>query len=295
MNVLISAAALQERLAAGERTVLLDVRWALGDPHGRDHYLAGHLPGAVFADMDTELASHGLPSDGRHPLPAEADFAATVRRWGINTGDTVVVYDDAGAAAAARAWWLLGYAGIPDVHLLDGGLAAWRGAGLPLAAGEVRAEPGNAVVRYGARETIDADAAAAWDGVLLDARAGERYRGEAEPIDPRAGHIPGAVSAPTSENLAEGRFRPAQDLRARFESLGVSPDTPVAVYCGSGVTAAHQIAALEIAGFKAALYPGSWSAWSNQPGRPVATGPTAGGASGGASGGRGGNGDRVEA
>lgn len=296
MSVLTSVAQLQERLGAGERTVLLDVRWALGDPHGREHYLAGHIPGAVFVDMDNELASHGRPSDGRHPLPAEADFTATVRRWGVNSGDTVVVYDDAGAAAAARAWWLLGHAGIPNVSLLDGGLAAWRAARLPLAEGEQTAEPGNAVVHFGARETIDADAAAAWDGVLLDARAGERYRGETEPIDPRAGHIPGAVSAPTSENLAGGAFLPAAALRERFAALGVEQGTPVAVYCGSGVTAAHQIAALEIAGFAAALYPGSWSAWSNQPERPVATGAAPGGAAGGAASGDGGaNGDRVGA
>ena len=295
MSVLITVAQLNERLSAGRRTVLLDVRWALGDPHGHDHYLAGHIPGAVFVDMDSELASHGRPEDGRHPLPAEADFAANVRRWGINTGDTVVVYDDAGAAAAARAWWLLGHAGIPNVHLLDGGLAAWRAARLPLAHGEEAAEPGDAVVHFGAKGTIDADAAASWDGILLDARAGERYRGETEPVDPCAGHIPGAVSAPTSENLRDGAFLPAQELRARFAALGIDGQSPVAVYCGSGVTAAHQIAALEIAGFTAALFPGSWSAWSNQPERPVATGPAAGRAtgSGGPTGSGGGNGDRV--
>lgn len=138
MSVLISVAELNARLFAEpgpgfrvSRTVVLDVRWVLGDPRGHDHYLAGHIPGAVFADMNTELAGAGQPEDGRHPLPTEEDFAATVRRWGINAGDTVVVYDDAGAAAAARAWWLLGYAGFKDVQLLDGGLAAWRAAGLP--------------------------------------------------------------------------------------------------------------------------------------------------------------------
>ncbi|MHA7269673.1 sulfurtransferase [Arthrobacter sp. HLT1-20] len=281
MSVLMNAATLNERLNAGTRTVLLDVRWALGDPLGHEHYLAGHIPGAVYVDMDSELASHGSPQDGRHPLPAEADFAHTVRRWGINAADTVVVYDDAGSAAAARAWWLLGYAGLANIYLLDGGLAAWRAAQLPFAHGEESAQPGDAVVRYGAKPTIDGDGAAAWGGILLDARAGERYRGEAEPIDPRAGHIPGALSAPTTENLAADKtFLPADQLRARFAALGVAEGAPVAVYCGSGVTAAHQIAALEIAGFTAALYPGSWSAWSNQAGRPVETGA---------------NGDRVEA
>jgi len=274
MGILITAPQLRERLDSGQRTVLLDVRWVLGDPHGREHYRNGHLPGAVFADMDTELAGHGEPRDGRHPLPSEGDFQATVRRWGINTGDTVVVYDDAGSAAAARAWWLLGYAGIGNVFLLDGGLAAWRAAKLPLSTGEFRAEEGDAVVHFGAMGTLDEQGAAAWPGILLDARAGERYRGENEPIDPRAGHIPGAVSAPTMENLAAGKtFLPAETLRARFAALGVEPGVEVGVYCGSGVTAAHQIAALEIAGFTASLYPGSWSAWSNRPELPVATGP----------------------
>ncbi|PYI68662.1 sulfurtransferase [Arthrobacter livingstonensis] len=274
MPVLMSAATLNERLTAGRRTVLLDVRWVLGDPHGHDHYLAGHLPGAVFVDLATELSGRGEPRDGRHPLPAGADFQAAVRRWGIKAGDTVVAYDDSGAAAAARAWWLLGHAGIDNVFLLDGGLAAWRAANLPLAQGEVEAEAGDAVVRFGARDTVDTDGAGAWAGILLDARAGERFRGETEPVDPRAGHIPGAVSAPTTENLAPGgTFLPAGELRARFAALGVRKGSEVAVYCGSGVTAAHQIAALEIAGFTAALYPGSWSAWSNRPGMPVATGP----------------------
>ncbi|WP_125609532.1 sulfurtransferase [Specibacter cremeus] len=275
MTVLMNVDALNARLHSGARTVLLDVRWALGDPHGRDHYLAGHLPGAVFVPLDTELATHGDPRDGRHPLPAEADFQRAVRRWGVNTGDTVVVYDDTGAAAAARAWWLLGYAGIPDVHLLDGGLGAWRAAGLPVDTRDEAPEPGDAVVRYGAKPVIDVAAAGDWPGhgVLLDARAGERFRGETEPIDPRAGHIPGAVSAPTTGNLAADQsFLPAAELAARFVGLGVAPDTDVAVYCGSGVTAAHQIAALEIAGFRAALFPGSWSAWSNRPELPVATG-----------------------
>ena len=272
MSVLMSVENLHERMTTGTRTVLLDVRWALGDPHGHQHYRTAHIPGARYVDMDSQLASHGRPEDGRHPLPTEADFALTVRSWGINTGDTVVIYDDAGSSAAARAWWLLGYSGLENIYLLDGGLAAWRAAHLPLAEGEERAAPGDAVVRFGAKPTIDSDGAAGWDGILLDARAGERYRGEVEPMDPRAGHIPGALSAPTSENLAgDGRFLPADELRARFAGLGVGPENAVAVYCGSGVTAAHQIAALEIAGFTAALYPGSWSAWSNQPARPVQT------------------------
>lgn len=275
MPVLMSVETLNERLSAGQRTVLLDVRWVLGDPHGRDQYLAGHLPDAVFVDMNTELAGHGEPADGRHPLPAEADFQETVRRWGVKAGDTVVIYDDAGAAAAARAWWLLGYAGIDGARLLDGGLGAWQAAGLPLDTGDVAPEPGDAVVRFGAKPAVDLAGARDWPGhgILLDARAGERFRGESEPIDPRAGHIPGAVNAPTTANLGpDKKFLPADELRERFAALGITADTGVAVYCGSGVTAAHEIAALEIAGLGATLFPGSWSAWSNRPGLPVETG-----------------------
>ncbi|GAA5229482.1 sulfurtransferase [Arthrobacter cryoconiti] len=275
MAVIISVDQLQGLLSRGGNTVLLDVRWALGDPHGHAHYQKGHLPGAIFVDMNEELAGHGEPGEGRHPLPTQEAFGQTVRRWGINSGDTVVAYDDAGLAAAARAWWLLGYAGVPDVFLLDGGLAAWRAANLPLETGEERAEPGNAVVRYGAKPALDIVQAGEWaaHGILLDARAGERYRGEREPIDPRAGHIPGALSAPTSENLStDSTFLPAAALRSRFAALGITEGSDVAVYCGSGVTAAHEIAALEIAGFRAALFPGSWSAWSNHPELPLETG-----------------------
>ena len=281
MSVLMNAATLNERLKAGARTVLLDVRWALGDPHGHEHYLAGHIPGAVYVDMDSELASHGAPQDGRHPLPAEADFARTVRRWGINAGDTVVIYDDAGPPPlpapggcwATRAW-----------RTFTCSTADWPPGAQPTCRSpQVRRRRSRGTPSYGLgpRKPSTQMVPPAWAGILLDARAGERYRGEVEPIDPQAGHIPGALSAPTTENLAADKtFLPAEELRARFAALGVAEGAAVAVYCGSGVTAAHQIAALEIAGFTAALYPGSWSAWSNQPGRPVATG---------------GNGDRVEA
>ncbi len=275
MGPLMDVPALEALLASDRRTVLLDVRWALGDPHGRDHYLGGHLPGAVYVDLATELAAPAAPARGRHPLPPASAFQATARRWGINTGDTVVAYDNSGNMAAARAWWMLRSAGFPDVFLLDGGLAAWQAAGLPLESGSVDAEPGGVSLPGGGMAAIDIAAAAGWagHGILLDARAGERYRGEFEPVDPRAGHIPGAVSAPTTENLdGAGRFLAPSVLRQRFEDLGVRGDVPVAVYCGSGVTAAHQVAALEIAGIKAALYPGSFSEWSNNPDLPVATG-----------------------
>ncbi len=175
--------------------------------------------------------------------------------------------------SAARAWWLLADAGV-DVRVLDGGLGAWRAARLPLEEGETRPPAGDVVLGGGRMPVIDLDGAAGFGGVLLDARAGERYRGEDEPVDPKAGHIPGAVSAPTAQNLgADGLFLPSDDLRRRFEALGVRDDAPVAAYCGSGVTAAHEALALVLAGFRPAIYPGSWSQWSNRDGAPVATGP----------------------
>lgn len=275
MGPLIDVAALDARIKAGQRTVLLDVRWKLGDPHGHGHYLDAHLPGALFVDLATELAAPAQPERGRHPLPPLEQFQASARRWGVNEGDVVVAYDDSGNMAAARLWWMLRNAGFSEVYLLDGGLAAWRAAGLPVQGGTVQAVPGTVTLREGAMPAIDAAAAGNWagSGVLLDARAGERYRGEFEPVDPRAGHIPGALSAPTTENIdASGRFLPAEALRRRFAGLGVSGDATVAVYCGSGVTASHEVAALELAGIRAALYPGSFSEWSNNPALPVATG-----------------------
>jgi thiosulfate/3-mercaptopyruvate sulfurtransferase len=284
--VLVSAEELYRRAAEPGPPVLLDVRWALGDPHGAEHYAAGHIPGAVYVDLDTELAGPHAPGAGRHPLPPIAQLQAAARRWGINSAGGVVVYDNSGGLAAARAWWLLRWAGVPGVRILDGGLAAWRAAGYAEGTGIARPRPtGDVVLSGGHLPTLTADEAAALpgSGTLLDARAGERYRGEVEPIDPRAGHIPGAVSAPTGENLQAGvpLFRSAEQLRERF--AGVTG--PVGVYCGSGVTAAHEIAALAVAGIDAALYPGSWSAWSSDPARPAATGdPARPAAAGGGSG-----------
>ncbi|MEU4313342.1 sulfurtransferase [Nocardia sp. NPDC024068] len=267
--VLISADELRE--APGENLRLLDVRWQLGDPEGPQHYQNGHIPGAVFVDLDTELAALPSPAHGRHPLPDPAQLQKCARSWGLCAGDPVVVYDELGGMSAARAWWLLRWAGIADVRILDGGLPAWLRCGGELATGvEPDPVPGDIELDPGRLPVIDADAAARWRGVLLDARAAERYRGDLEPIDPRAGHIPGAISLPTSENLGEdGCFLPAELLRERFGGLGAEP---VAVYCGSGVTAAHAIAALAVAGVPAALYPGSWSQWAHDPKRPVATG-----------------------
>lgn len=279
MDTLIDAATLKDRLdggpETGQRTVVLDVRWALGDPHGHDHYLRGHIPGAVFVDLATELAGPADPLRGRHPLPPPEQFQESARGWGINDGDVVVAYDDSGNMAAARLWWMLRDAGFPSVQLLDGGLAAWRGAGFGLAAGSERPAAGNVTLGQGAMPAIDAGQASSWGqhGLLLDARAGERYRGEVEPVDPRAGHLPGAVSAPTMGNLQpDGRFLAPAKLRERFERLGYRAGVPTAVYCGSGVTAAHEVAALEIAGLSAALYPGSFSEWCHSASNEVVTG-----------------------
>ena len=279
--VLVTAERLAEELAGPRAPALLDVRWSLAEPDGRAAYRAGHLPGAVFVDLERELAAAPSPAAGRHPLPAPADLAAAARRWGLRRGTPVVAYDDAGGTSAARAWWLLRWAGHPDVRLLDGALPAWRRAGLEVEAGDVTPAPGDVVLPLAAgtapagMPTTDDDGAASWPvtGVLLDARAPERFRGEHEPVDPRAGHVPGAVSAPTTQNLADdGRFRGGAELRRRFAELGAGGGAPVAVYCGSGVTAAHEVAALASVGVVATLYPGSWSQWSADPARPVATG-----------------------
>ena len=276
MSVLVTAGELADRLARGERVSLLDVRWALGDDRGRERYLEGHLPGAVFVDLETELADPPSAAEGRHPLPSLQRLQSVARRWGIRNGDAVVAYDATGGLAAARAWWLLRWGGLTDVRLLDGGLDAWRATGGLCETGDVVPEPGDVTLTGDGMPVLSLKEAAALPssgGVLLDARAGERYRGEVEPVDPRAGHVPGALSAPTTGNLdADGRFRSAAELAARFGELGANPDATVGVYCGSGVTAAHEVAALAVAGIDAALWPGSWSQWSADPTRPAALG-----------------------
>ncbi|MDL9980651.1 sulfurtransferase [Microbacterium sp. ASV49] len=259
---------------------LLDVRWDLARADGREAYAEGHLPGAVFVDMDTELSTHGRPEEGRHPLPSLATLQDAARRWGVSAGDAVVVYDDYNSVAAARAWWLLTRAGVADVRVLDGGLRGWIASGFGLEVGDVVAAPGDVVLRDFADGTLTLTDAAQWpaSGVLIDARAAERYRGETEPMDPIAGHIPGSVNVPATSLLEDGRFRSAPELRDVFAAVGVAGDTPAAAYCGSGVTAAHTALAGAVAGIEVAVYPGSWSAWSNTPGMPVATGAEPGGA-----------------
>ncbi|GAA1829733.1 sulfurtransferase [Agromyces salentinus] len=275
MSILISVRELAARIESGMRTVVLDARWTLAEPHGLEAYRAGHIPTAVSVDVEDELSDHGVAGRGRHPLPTEAAFTDAMRRWGIRSGDLVVVTDTTSNQAAARAWWLLRHAGHESVLMLDGGIDAWVADGYSLETGVNVPEPGDATAHFGAMPVIDIDEAAALPdrGVLLDVRAAERYRGEVEPVDPKAGHIPGAVSSPTTGTLdADGRFLAPDVLAERFAALGVVPGTPVAASCGSGVAASHQVAALAIAGIDAALFPGSWSQWSNDDSRPVATG-----------------------
>ncbi|QLQ39951.1 sulfurtransferase [Micromonospora robiginosa] len=273
-----------ERLAAeldrADPPVLLDVRWRLAGPPGRDDHSAGHLPGAVFVDLDTELC--GPPgAAGRHPLPDPAALQAALRAAGVRSGHPVVVYDGGDGMSAARAWWTLRWAGHRAVRVLHGGFPAWTAAGLPVDATVPEPAPGDVTVTPGALPVLDAARAArlaaADSGVLLDVRAAPRYRGETEPVDPVAGHVPGAVNLPAPAYVSQGRFPAAEALRARFAEAGVDPDAPVGAYCGSGVTAAQAVLALHLAGRPdAALYVGSWSEWVADPDRPVATGDAAG-------------------
>jgi thiosulfate/3-mercaptopyruvate sulfurtransferase len=266
-----------------QRPVLLDVRWRLGGPPGRADHDEAHLPGAVFLDLDTELAGPPGPA-GRHPLPAAGRLQEALRRAGVHEGSTVIAHDDGDGVVAARAWWLLRWAGLPAgrVAVLDGGYAAWVAAGLPTTAEPSRPEPGDVVVRPGGMPVVDADAAAALarDGVLLDARAAPRYRGETEPVDPRAGHIPGALNVPAADLVGpDGRWPAPEEVAQRLGAAGVDDGSgaEAAAYCGSGVTAAALVLAAEHAGLRApehpiALYVGSWSNWSADPARPAATG-----------------------
>ena len=256
--------------------VILDVRWTLIGPSMRSAYDEAHLPGAVFVDVDTDLADPpGI--HGRHPLPDAAAFETAMRRAGVRSGSRVVCYDIADATSAARAWWLLRWFGHPAdrVAVLDGGYAGWVATG-----GQVDAErpvpaPGDFRARPGGMALVDATGAAsvARTGALLDARTAIRYRGEAEPVDPVAGHVPGARSAPAGDSVdGKGRFLPVDELRRRFDRLLPAGGGPVASYCGSGVTAAQQVLALELIGVHAALYADSWSGWITDPTRPVVTG-----------------------
>ena len=263
-DILITATELAQRLSADEPLTILDVRWQLTEPDGRAAYERGHLPGAVYVSLEDELSDHSVSGRG-HSVEAAA------RRWGVRNGVPVVVYDDWNRAGSARAWWVLTAAGLPEVRILDGGLSAWAG---PLEIGSVTPEPGDVTVVHddlyaGSRPTLTAEQVANPGVMLLDARAPERFRGEVEPVDPVAGHIPGAANVPTAGLLSDdGRFLPDADLSRVFDSV----DASTGVYCGSGVTASVVVAALATVGVDAALYPGSWSEWSSDPTRPVTRG-----------------------
>lgn len=259
--------------------VVADVRWYLDGHSGRDAYEVGHLPGAVFVDLDTVLAADPSTGAGRHPLPDPGVFAGALGRLGIGDRVTVVAYDDAGGDTAARLWWMLRAVG-QDAAVLDGGLAAWTGD-LETGPGADRPTVARTPVpwppdRVAGAEEVAAVSEGRIDGVrLLDARSADRYKGEFEPIDARAGHVPSAVNAPFADNLdpSTGRFRPADELRVRYGGLLGEPPQEAIAYCGSGVTACHTLLALEVAGLpRGRLFPGSWSEWSARADRPVETG-----------------------
>jgi thiosulfate/3-mercaptopyruvate sulfurtransferase len=279
-DVLISADELAELIDGGEDVAVLDVRWRLDQPDGRAAYEAAHIPGAVYVDLETELADHSIEGRGRHPLPSGADVQAAARSWGVRAGEPVVVYDDWNRAGSARAWWVLKAAGIEGVRILDGGLAAWVDAGRTTVSGAQAPATGDAAadranLYEGAMPTLTDEEAAALPGtgVLIDARAPERFRGDIEHVDPTAGHIPGAVNVPSTSVLnADGRFKSDGELREIFAGVGVGGPALTGVYCGSGVTASVDAAALAVIGVDAALFPGSWSQWSSDPNNPVATG-----------------------
>jgi thiosulfate/3-mercaptopyruvate sulfurtransferase len=276
---LLSPAELARALASSAPPVLLDVRWEVGRPPLYEAFVAGHIPSAQFCDLDADLADPP-GAGGRHPLPDPLRLQGALRGWGIDDGGGVVCYDGSTSVAAARAWWVLRWAGVTSVRVLDGGFAAWTVAAQPVQTGPATppAHVGTMTVRSGSMPVLTADDAADLGrrGLLLDVRAPERYCGETEPIDPVAGHIPGARNLPAAENVADdGVFRGPDTVLGRLAELGIpraGRDGVLGVYCGSGVTAAQSLLALEAAGQPAVLYPGSWSEWITDRTRPIAVG-----------------------
>ncbi|HJO80656.1 MAG TPA: sulfurtransferase [Acidimicrobiales bacterium] len=266
---LVTAGQLEEM---ADNLVLCDVRWYLDGSSGYEAYLRGHIPGAVFVDLDSDLAGAPSTTDGRHPFPSAEVFATSLGVLGIGSDNTVVAYDDSGGLSASRMVWMLRMLGQPAA-LLDGGLAAWSG---PLQTEVALLAPVDCLVRpWPGISLVEADDLGG-AGLVLDARSGERYRGDIEPMDKRAGHVPGAVNAPFEQNMVDGRFKSTDDLMAHYESLGVSDAADVVLYCGSGVSACHDLLAMEYSGLgRGRLYVGSWSQWSASD-RPAATGPEPG-------------------
>lgn len=277
-DTLISTRSLSE-IASDPRTITVDCRFSLTDPKkGRQDYEAGHIPGAVYADLDSDLAGPVTTDSGRHPLPDGSAFVETLRDWGVSNDSQVVAYDDGSGAIAARLWWLMRWLGHSSVAVLDGGYAAWQAARLPVSDGLEQAVAGSFEGAPNAEMTISTGEVAkrleSTDGfILVDARDGARFRGEVEPIDPVAGHVPGALNLPFSLAVSErGEWRAPDDLVALWN--GLIPEQAKhdwAVMCGSGVTACHLALSAEIAGRPAPrLYVDSWSGWLRNPERPIA-------------------------
>jgi thiosulfate/3-mercaptopyruvate sulfurtransferase len=278
MSLLVTVDWLHEHIS-NPNLRIIDVRWYLPEPNrGSLEYQAGHIPGAIYLDINTDLSAPRGQGPGRHPLPQPATFAATAGKAGIGPETHVVAYDSSGGASALRLWWLLRYFGHTNFSLLDGGWQAWQAAGLAIETRVPDVAPAIFIATPHPELVVAAPTVEALRHnpatLLLDARAAERYEGRVEPIDPRAGHIPGAVSAPFAANITpDGRIRSAAELHARFAALGATTSETIVCYCGSGVTAAHNLFALELAGISGGLlYEGSWSDWSSDADRPAATG-----------------------
>lgn len=273
-KVFISPERAQELIASESPVHVLDVRWALGRDDGLERYEQAHLPGAVYVDLEASLAAPNLPATaGRHPLPDEEEFTKSMQLWGLNPDETVIVYDDVNSLSAARAWWLLKHAGHEQTYILDGGFQAWQKLGGLVQAGAVIPQHGTAEAKFGHMPVTELDEVEQTP-LLLDARAPERFSGKTEPVDPRAGHIPGALNLPAASLVQDERAAPPEYLEQQLKDLGFGSDDRTAVYCGSGVTASYVIAVAAQAGHKLSLYPGSFSQWSNLPDLPVQTDDT---------------------
>jgi len=275
MPHLITPSELQSARESGRPVRLLDVRWRLDAPEGRPEYVEGHLPAAVYVDLERELARPGYPEEGRYPLPTIDDLERSIRRWGISDGDLVVAYDDNHSVAAARVWWLLRRRGV-DIRVLDGGIRAWARSGYVLERGDHAPAPGSGSLRDAdlGIATIDDAARAHVDGYLVDVRAPEHYRGLAGTLDPVAGHIPGALNIPVVTHIArDGALTSPDEIRASLAARGVDPRLPITLYCGAGISSAHTALALTQIGVEAAIFTGSWSQWARS-NRSVAVGPT---------------------
>lgn len=276
MAPLIDASDLAALVAAGRRVRLLDVRWRLDEPEGRPRYLDGHLPGASYVELETELARRGHPEEGSHPLPSAAQLTQAARRWGIRRDDLIIAYDDNDSVAAARAWWLLRAHGL-DVRVLDGGLREWVRSGGALVRGDHVARPSDIELTTADPGVVHIDEVPTIPliGTLVDARGPDHYRGRASGVDPATGHIPGAINVPAVSHIdADGRLKSREAITQTLLRAGVRIDGPVVLYCGSGIASAHSALAFELVGIRPRIYAGSWSQWSRSAGRAMAVGPT---------------------